>query len=217
MDALHQPKDPGWAECFLNLADLHAGQIHVDEPKRQSGPGVFSYYGLQRPLAAISYSHDLLKMPVLSFITPFMKVLSWDSTTGRLDLETSVTISGKLGAIQEIILGQLALHPEWLRAYGLSKEELRSSFQHLFHGTLVSLYLHGPNTDIKPAGRVWLWDHGWQRGVTQDSFKTGQRVRVAVRLQGVCFLQGEQGRTRLRLQHQTVAVYHKECPAPEVA
>ena len=151
-------------------------------------------------------------MPTLAILTPFLKVSSWDSSTGRLDMEVdnhSLAFQ-KFLSIEETILDLLASHPSWLRAHKSAKEELKHTFQRILKDNIFTVYLHGLNQDTKPAGRVWIHKEGaWSKGATASSFKRGQQLRVAVRLQGVCFLQYPGQPTRLRIQHQTVAVLHK--------
>lgn len=159
-------------------------------------------------------------MPTLTILTHFVKVASWDSSIGRLDLEVDSSSPGytKLQSIEEALLGLLASHPSWLRSQKSSKEELKHAFQHILKDNIFTVYLHGQNQDTKPIGRVWIYkENQWTKGVTPSSFKRGQLLRIALRLQGICFLQYPGVPTRLRIQHQTVAVLHKSAaPAGQV-
>ncbi len=209
---LSPPKEPGWAEMFLPLQALEVGNIHIDEPKASKGPGVPSY-AVDRPIAGLSYRTSFYTMPCLAVMTPFLKVYHWDATTGRLDLEVdqgSVTAI-KCSALQETILELLEKKPQWFMNAGTkSKEELRASFQPILSGSIFTIYLHGPNPEKKQMGRVWIWKQGaWQKGAASTSFIRGQQLRIALRLQGICFLPTANGKTRYRLQHQTIAVFHK--------
>jgi hypothetical protein len=153
----------------------------------------------------------MFTMPILSILTSFLKVYAWDSKTGRLDLEIDPSSPSaiKLTLLQETIVGLLVKHPQWLRAQGLTKDDLKTCFQHILNGSILTIYLHGPNQDTKPVGRVWIWNKGWQKGASASSFQKGQLIRVALILQGVCFLQSPTSRTRLRVQHQTVTIFQK--------
>lgn len=210
---MEHAKEPGWGEIFLPLQTLQPLKIELQEPKKLYTP----VHGFDRPLGILSYGTDTYKLPVLNILTPFVKVHSWDSSTGRLELECepeSLTYK-HFHIIQDAIVHLLQAHPTWLKANGSSKEELKHTFQQMLKDTILTVYLHGQNQDTKPAGRVWIWKDGsWSKGVTPSSFKRGQQLRVALRLQGVCFLPHPGFQTRLRVQHQTVAVLHKTAAVP---
>jgi hypothetical protein len=205
-------KEPGWTEMFLPLQALEVGNIQIHEPKASKGPGV-PQYAADRPIAALSYKTSSFIMPCLSILTPFVKVYSWDPTTGRLDLETEEksTLAIKCNAVQEMLLDNLISKSEWLRNTGIrGKEDLKHNFQQIITGNILSIFLHGPNPEKKQTGRVWIWkDNQWQKGAASNNFKKGQELRVALRFQGICFLPSQTAKTRFRLQHQTIAVFSK--------
>lgn len=201
-------REPGWAEMFVPLHAIDSHGIRIGEPKRNTAPGVPAY-AQDRPIAHTTYTTPAITMPVIGTLTPFLRVHAWDSSLGRLDLDLDTGSKQKLHAIQEACLRGLEQNPGWLRGQGTCVDEVRQSFQSMLNGTVLSLYLHGPNQDTKPTGRVWIWNQGWQKGATASSFRKGQQIRVALRIQGVCFLQTPAGKTRLRVQHQTVAVFHQ--------
>jgi hypothetical protein len=202
---------PGWAEMFLPIQTLEMGNIHIEEPKIPIGPGIPSY-AADRPLAALSYQTPSYSLPCLNIITPLLRVFSWDSSTGRLELEVdyeSITYL-KCVALQDTIHNLLAEKTLWLLQYGIKPQDLRSNFQNILTHNILTIYLHGQNPEKKSMGRVWIWREGmWQKGATTGSFRKGHEIRVAMRLQGVCFLPTPTGKMRCRLQHQTVAIFHK--------
>jgi hypothetical protein len=206
-------KEPGWTEMFLPLQALEVGNICIHQPKASRGPGV-PQYAADRPIAALSYKTSTFVLPCLSVLTPFLKVYAWDPTTGRLDLETDEhsLIAIKCNAVQETILDTLFTKSEWLQGTGIkTKEDLKHNFQQMISGNILSIYLHGPNPEKKQMGRVWIWkDNLWHKGATPSVFKKDQEIRIALRFQGVCFLPQQNGKTRLRLQHQTIAIFHKD-------
>jgi len=205
-------REPGWAEVFIPLQTIELKNIHIDEPKRCSGPGI-PLYAIDRPIAALSYVNSNYKIPTLSIFTPFLKVHSWDSSSGclKLEIDSNSSVAMKCSSIQEHIIELLASKPQWFYPYTKKKEDLLANFQHIIHENILTIYLHGPNQEHKQTGRVWIWkENVWQKGAAANSFKKGQIIRVALRLQGVCFLQTPGKDTiRYRIQHQTVAIYHK--------
>ena len=145
---------PGWAEMFLPIQTLEMGNIHIEEPKIPSGPGI-PYYAAERPIAAISYQTTHFTMPCLNIITPFLRVYSWDSSTGRLDLEMdpeNITLL-KCTALQEVLLSLLSEKPAWLIQYGIkTAADLRANFQHILVDNIMTIYLHGQNPEKKTNG-----------------------------------------------------------------
>jgi hypothetical protein len=206
------PRDPGWAEWFIPSQILELSCIEIEEPKKLTGPGVPAY-AADRLLAQLSYRTPITTFPCLTLLTPFVRVKSWDNSIGRLelDLEPESSFTIKLQALQEYILSLLAARISWLQSDQRSHHELYSNFQTLIHGTVCSVYLHGPNPDRKQMGRVWCYQSGsWQKGVGAHSFRIGQQIRLALRIQGICFLQTASGKQRYRIQHQIISVFQKQ-------
>jgi len=205
-------REPGWAELFIPLQAIEVQSIQIEEPKKPMGPGV-PLYAADRPIAALSYAHPNFHMPILNILTPFLKIHSWDSSCGRLELEVDASsqLATKCSGIQEHILTLLASNPQWLPASTRTNEELRANFQTILQGQLLTIYLHGPNPEQRQTGRVWIWsDSGWQKGASSTSFKKGQQIRVALRFQGICFLQTSLKKMRYRIQHQIISIIHKK-------
>ena len=191
------PDDTGWAELFLPIQSVSADDIHIQAPK---------FIHPKRPLFEFQYVTDdytLLNVPIL---TTFLKVHSWDSSTGRLELETDIITSAKIIAIQKRILQIVSSHPNWTSR----QSTLQQDFQYMLHNSILTVYLHGSNPDQVHTGRVWVWSGSqWKKGVGATTLRKGQQIRLAVRFQGVCTLQTDGPRTRYRIQHQSVAIYKK--------
>lgn len=204
-------REPGWTEFFIPLQAIELKNIYISKPIKLAGPGV-PFYAIDRPIAALSYVTPNFRIPTFGILTPFLKVHSWDSTSGKLELsmESDNSTAVKLALIQEHILNLLILNSQWLLPYTRTKDELRASFQEIIQGNILTIYLHGPNPEKKQTGRVWIWqEHEWQKGASVYSFKKDQIIRVGLRFQGVCFLQTIQKKMRYRIQHQTVTIFHK--------
>lgn len=203
---------PGWAEMMIPLQGMDISKIHISPPQKTNGPGV-PLYAQDRPIACLSYNDTVFKLPCLSVLTPFLTVLSWDSTTGKLELQVpqGTSTHTKLTFLQDYILTTLTRHQRgWIGTPDNTLSELRDMFQPILTGEKLVIYLHGPNPELKPSGRVWIWNSdSWSKGAKQTSFQEGMEVRVALRLQGICFLYQSQ-RVRFRIQHQTIAIYTKQ-------
>lgn len=205
-------KEPGWAEIFLPLQALDVSNIHTQEPKKHSGIGVPTYVA-NRYLAQMSYHTSLLQLPCVAVLTPFCKVSSWDSSTGRLDLELheQPMMVAKLHAFQEKILQTIVAHSNWLPNHQRTRAAIEQTFHKLLRGTIFTVYVHGPNPEGVQTGRVWMWKTGvWQKGVTHASFRKGQLIRLAIRFQGICLCpNGNGSEVFTRIQHQVISVIHK--------
>lgn len=205
-------KEPGWAEIFLPLQAFDVSNIYTQEPKKHSGIGVPTYVA-NRHLAQMSYRTTLLQLPCVAVLTPFCKVSSWDSSTGRLELDIqdqSMMIT-KLHAFQEMILQTLITHSKWLPSHQRTRTAIEQTFHKLLRGTTFTVYVHGPNPEGAQTGRVWMWKTGvWQKGVTQASFRKGQMIRLAIRFQGICLCPNGTGtEVFTRIQHQVISIIHK--------
>jgi hypothetical protein len=208
-------KDNGWIEAFLPLQALEIGCIEIQEPKVISSPHLSTnVYSTERPLACLSYKTDTFRMPCLSILTPFCKIKSWDSLTGKLELEVeedSLT-SIKFAALQQQIFSLLENNPQWFSLSGAKlKQDLMNNVQQLFQDNILTVYLHGINPERKQMGRAWIWKtNTWQKGVVGSTFQKGKEVRLALRFQGISFLHNKDTyKIKYRIQHQVIAAYLK--------
>lgn len=206
-------KDNGWIEAFLPLQALEIGCIEIQEPKLVSSPHLSTtVYSTERPIACLSYKTETFRMPCLSILTPFCKVKSWDSMTGKLDLEVeedSLT-SIKFAALQQQIFSLLEENPQWFSLSGAKlKQDLMNNVQQLFQENILTVYLHGINLEKKQMGRAWIWKNNiWQKGVVSSTFQKGKEVRLALRFQGISFLHNKDTyKIKYRIQHQVIAAY----------
>ena len=199
-------KDNCWAEFFLPIQSVQADAIQIDTPKHITTQKQF-YTSNERPLAALWYKTPEFTLSTLAILTTPLRVHSWDSITGRLELETDASTAVQIYAIQKRILTLLESHREWYPAH----TSVQHDFQYMYHNSILTVYLHGFNPDQVHTGRVWNWSNmGWKKGVGPASFSKGQSLRLAIRFQGVCFIKTDNGqRLRFRIQHQTVAIYTK--------
>jgi hypothetical protein len=198
-------RDCGWAEFFLPIQTLNTEYIQVDSPKHIHSNRHF-YPTNDRPIAALWYKSPDFTLTSFTLLTTTLRVHSWDSATGRLELETDTNTAAQIIAIQKRILTILESHREWFPPH----TNIQQDFQYMYHNSILTVYLHGMNSEQIHMGRVWNWSDGtWKKGVSPATFSKGCAVRLAIRFQGICFLKTEGGKIRYRIQHQTVAIYHK--------
>lgn len=201
--------DTGWNEFFIPLETINIENIQIIKTGRAP------YHDKAHDMMyTLTYSTDDFSLSSIPILTPYMKVHSWDSATGRLELEadSESTAYTKFSYIQELFFDYLSANLDDFRKYGIfTKMDLFNTFQQIIYKNLFVVYLHGVNPQQKRnMGRVWvLGATGWEKGVNAETFKKGQQVRVAFRFQGISYspgVGGSTGKIKCRLQHQTVAV-----------
>jgi hypothetical protein len=205
--------DTGWNEFFIPLETINIENIQITKPSRQ-----VHHDKAHDMLYTLAYSADDFSLTSIPILTPYMKIHSWDSSTGRLELEaeSDSTSYTKFSRIQELFFDYLSLNIDDFRKYGIfTKMDLFNTFQQIIYKNIFVVYLHGVNPQQKHnMGRVWvLGTAGWEKGVSVDTFKKGQQVRIAFRFQGISYSPGgaaSTGKIKCRLQHQTVAVIPKQ-------
>ncbi len=194
----------GWAEAFLPIQTIQADSIQLMEPRMTQG-------GTPRTVSNLYYKHPLVTMQGCNVLVPFCKVLEWDSATGKLVLDIGCpTTLLRWKQIQQRCIDVVQTNRHWFPRTSNSAV-VADSFQRFVTNQTCTLYLHGPNPEKALTGRVWCWKDGeWKKGVDETSFTKGDWIKVAMRLQGVCILPGQFQRNSYRIQHQVVAVYHKQ-------
>lgn len=200
--------DTGWNEFFIPLEKIDEESIKITKVvKTNVHDKVYDMMYL------LSYSNYIFSMPNISIITPFMKIHSWDSSTGRLEFEIEQDSPEytKFCKIQDIIFEYLIQNIHDLKKYGIStKTELVNTFKQIIYKNIFSVYVHGPNPQQKKAGRVWILNSkGWEKGVENETFKKGNSARVAFRYQGISHSESPIGITKklkCRLRYQTVVI-----------
>ena len=200
-------RDSSWAEFFLPIQTLNTDSIQIDSPNyTHTNRQKKTYHTSERPIAGVWYKTPEFTLSTLNILTTPLRVHSWDSSTGRLELETDTITATQIIAIQKRILTLLEGHRDWFPP----NTNIQQDFQYMYHNSILTVYLHGFNPDQAHTGRVWNWSTAvWKKGVGPTSFSKGQTLRLAIRFQGICFIKTEGCKTRYRIQHQTVAIYHK--------
>lgn len=196
-------------ELCLPIQAMEVGKVHLSPltimPNRNPKPGVEN-----RPIAPLSYVDSNVTLPCLSILLPTLKITRWDPATGRIDLDLSpyTLVSTKLSTLQEYIVSTVYIQQSsWLGRTDLDHATVYSLLQPLVSGTTLTLFLHGPNPALKPAGRAWIYSGGkWLRGSKPTTFYVGQEVRICVRLHGLCLIP-QKGTLvpKFRIQHQVIA------------
>ena len=207
MSVFIKNKAYGHAEFSL---DFHA----LDFEKIKYGPlQKLPNYGThviqcERPFIPFYYDDGICRMPSLTLLMPAFMVHSWDITTGRLELcFLENDTMEKIMQLQNFVLKSVVAHQhEWIGRGDLTCETSNEIFQPFIQHERFVIYL--PNGEQKKQ----LWIHSgeeWKYGTTVQSFQTGQIVRPAVKMQGLCFIISG-SRVKFRIQHQTVSIFGRD-------
>jgi hypothetical protein len=175
-----------------------------------------------KPIAPLGYIDGAMVMPVLTVLLPHLVVDSYNSADGRLDLLLDSPQSiGKLTSIQSGLITSLTnSQHSWFGAKKYSQSEINDFFQPMIEGNKLHLYC--PSTLVekrKGTGVIKIWKEGsWIEGVRPGLFTPGQRIRVALQIQGISLqLTGDSVWTgRSRLQHRILGIF-LQSPKPITA
>jgi hypothetical protein len=192
------------AEVFYPLQALHLGNVHI-HPPAQNTSTFTPQYSTRLPILPISYTDSLLTLPKLGILTPFLRVVGWDGTTGRLDLEfdTESLHSTKFQELQALCIQYLEQHPEISQV----REEGQIRFQNFIHNTILTVFLSCSDTSTLKTNLYSPATKEWKQISSNQSFSKGQEVRIALRCQGLLCIPIQGGGVRFRLQHTVPAIY----------
>lgn len=166
-----------------------------------------------KPIAPLGYIDGAMVMPVLTVLLPHLIVESYNSADGRLELILDSPQSiGKLTSIQTALITSITnSQHSWFGTRKYSQSELNDFFQPMIDGNKLHLYCPSTLVDKrKGTGVIRVWKEGsWIEGVRPGLFAPGQKIRVALQIQGVSLqLMGDSVWTgRSRLQHRILGIF----------
>ena len=195
-------------EWQLPIQKVEIGNINIGSP--------WSSRGLtQKPMAPLSYFGAQFRLPFLSILFPPLCVVEYVPATGKLVLDMSETslASIKLNTLQDTLINAIMYHQmAWFKTE-LDVDEVRQGFQPIIQDN--KLILHCPYTDMSQANagkilfkNVPIYKGGWCEFKPED-LSMGTRVRVAVKIHGISFLNrndSSEWSGRCRLQHKVLGV-----------
>lgn len=167
----------------------------------------------KKPLAPLAYLDGQMIMPVLSLLLPHLVVDCYNPTTGRLDLTVdSPWIMNKIQAIQTSLINAIHSNQQaWFGSHTFNSTNISSLFQPMIEGNKLHLYC--PSTLVekrKGGGSIKVWkENEWLEGVRPGFLVPGQRIRVAIQIQGVSLQIGNNDNEwtgRCRLQHRILGI-----------
>lgn len=186
-------------EWVLPVQKLTVGNIAL------SPPG-------SRPIAALSYNDGATFChPSLSIMIPPLSVKSYDSTTGRLVLDTSsnhlsLKLQIKLQMLQDMLQEAIQYNQSTWFSTSYRTEEIRCGFQPLYEDSCLILHCNlrqGQDTALP------IWSPSGWRAAKEEDFAVGSKVRIALKIQGISFLFRNDQTTwtsKSRVQHRILGI-----------
>jgi hypothetical protein len=188
-------------EWQLPIQKVEIGNINIGSPWARLSHGD----GAQKPMAPLSYFGTQFRLPFVSLVFPPLPVIEYNSVTGKLvlDMFESSLASIKLNTLQDTIVNAIAYHQAgWFKSE-FSKEEIVRGFQPIIQDN--HLHLHCPSSSEHMRSIPIFKDGVWKK-FSADDLKLGTRIRVAVKIHGISFLNRNDGDMKwsgkCRLQHR---------------
>jgi len=196
-------------EWQLPIQKVEIGNINIGSPWARGE-------SMGKPMAPLSYFGTQFRLPFVSLIFPPLPVVEYNAATGKLVLdmfETSLA-SIKLKTLQDTIINAILYHQSgWFRS-DFTKDEVTRGFQPIIQDN--HLHLHCP---IIPSGRgIPFYKDGW-KGFGAEDLKPGTRIRIAVKIHGISFLNRNESTWsgKCRLQHRILGIIVTPSPSPGTA
>ena len=170
-------------------------------------------------MAPLSYFGAQFRLPFLSIVFPSLPVVEYNSTSGKLMLDMSETnlANIKLTTLQDTLINAIIYHQmTWFKS-DFPKEDVKQGFQPMIQDS--HLILHCPYTDMSSSAQnpgkvlfknVPIYKNGsWDNEFKPEDLKMGTRIRVAVKIHGISFLNRNDGTEwsgKCRLQHKVLGI-----------
>ena len=207
-------------EWCVPLQKLEVGKVHLgplySQQQQQQQTTIGRGQRDKKPIAPLGYVDGQTILPSLNILLPILTVQSYNAQTGRLEvsLENSFSI-GKLQALQQTLLNAITVYQQsWFGSNHFSHDEILHSFQPMIENNVLHLYCPVISRPVseeqrKYSGnltRIWV-NNEWQDGLLPGVLKSGQRIRIALQIQGISLqLQNDQWTGRSRLQHRILGI-----------
>ena len=196
-------------EWQLPIQKVEIGNINIGSP--WSSTGKREYH--QKPMAPLSYFGSQFRLPFLSILFPPLPVMEYTPGTGKLVLDMYETnlASIKLATLQDTLINAIFYHQMgWFKS-DFAKEDIKQGFQPIIQDH--HLLLHCPYTE-PGVGRtmyrnVPIYKNGEWGVFSPEDLKVGTRIRVAVKIHGISFLNRNdvaEWSGKCRLQHRIIGI-----------
>jgi hypothetical protein len=193
-------------EWQLPIQKVEIGNINIGSPWAREHRREYE----QKPMAPLSYFGTQFRIPFVSLLFPPLPVVEYNAATGKLVLDMSGTSLAciKMNTFQETLIGAIVYHQHgWFKS-NYSREDVKGGFQPIFNDNKLSLYCPSATTGSAVRGIPIYTSGVWKTNFTQEDLTVGRRVRVAVKIHGISFLNSNDGTWsgRCRLQHRILGM-----------
>lgn len=172
----------------------------------------------QKPLVPLSYSDGQIHLPTLSLLLTNALVKYYDPQTGKLDISLSSDSQAiqKIRSLQNTLLSVVgSQQTAWFSQEYRQLEQLQKLFQPMIENDILHLYCPVTIQEKRSGAEsivVFQGEDLHTQGVRPGHLKTGDTVRIALRIQGISFHTNPsygQWTGKFRLQHKIIALYIK--------
>jgi hypothetical protein len=173
-------------EWQLPIQKVEIGNINIGSPWARLSHGE----GAQKPMAPLSYFGTQFRLPFVSLIFPPLPVIEYNAATGKLvlDMFESSLASIKLNTLQDTIVNAISYHQAgWFKSE-FSKDDIVRGFQPIIQDNHLHLHCPSSPSGASPSAGVSIFKDGAWKKLSADDLKLGTRVRVAVKIHGISFL-----------------------------
>ncbi len=191
-------------EWQIPIQKVEIGNINIGSPWARENRREYAL----KPMAPLSYFGTHFRLPFLSLLFPPLPIVEYNPQTGKLVLDMSETSLAciKLNTFQETLQGAIVFHQHsWFRS-DLSKEEVKAGFQPIFQNNC--LHLHCPSSGPGLRTVPFYKEGEWKASFTAEDLAVGNRIRVAVKIHGISFLNKDnhEWSGRCRIQHRILGM-----------
>ena len=199
-------------EWQLPIQKVEIGNINIGSPWAREHSKEYE----QKPMAPLSYFGTQFRIPFVSVLFPPLPILEYNHVTGKLVLDMSETSLAciKLQTLQETLISAIIYHQYgWFKS-DLSKEEVKNGFQSIFSDNHLHLYCPCVGMQQGIKGVPYYRNDKWNASFTAGDLSTGSKIRIAVKIHGISFLNSGDGTWtgRCRLQHRVLGILHQVGP-----
>lgn len=196
-------------EWQLPIQKVEIGNINIGSPWAREHRREYE----QKPMAPLSYFGTQFRIPFVSLLFPPLPVVEYNAASGKLVLDMSGTSLAciKMNTFQETLVGAIVYHQHgWFKS-NFSREDVKGGFQPIFQDNKLSLYCPsaGAGQQHGQVRGIPIYTNGvWKASFAPEDLAVGRRIRVAVKIHGISFLNSQDGSWsgRCRLQHRILGM-----------
>ena len=184
---------------------MEIGSVNIGSPWARDNRKEYA----QKPMAPLSYFGTQFRIPFVSILFPPLPIVEYNSQSGRLVLDMSGTNLAciKLNTFQETLVNAIVYHQHGWFKTEYTKDDVKGGFQPIFQDNRLILHCPSQGVGIRGVPMYRVSQGGWRPTFTAAEMTPGLRIRVAVKIHGISFLNnGDVWSGRCRLQHRVLGM-----------